>query len=167
MQIHDVRPNGVLTPFLAEAGFRTPIVVFLGSCVRWASVGDMLRAASTLGPSPGSKSSPTKKEQQHRYINSFLVLSETYALTFVVNLTFCGSSTVCGLWHNHGVWGRVGEGHFWVVFVMSEEVWFGCGCWTFRAAVGWQPSLCIDVQLKQNARPRHINTNTYYVFQTN
>ena len=42
-----------LTPFLAAAGFLVPMVALRGSAICWASVGDILRAASTLGPTSG------------------------------------------------------------------------------------------------------------------
>ena len=49
-----------LTPFLAPAGLRAPMVDFLGSDTLTASVGDMLRAASTLG-APSTSAANTQE----------------------------------------------------------------------------------------------------------
>ena len=53
------RPHETLTPFLAAVVFLAPRIVFLGSAIAEASVGDMLKTWSTFGPSFGSMSMKT------------------------------------------------------------------------------------------------------------
>lgn len=73
----------ILTPFLAPAGFLAPIMDFLGSAWAAACVGDILRAASTLGPSKGSE---YRKTNNCQIYSTYILLFNDFKISFIPTL---------------------------------------------------------------------------------